>query len=386
MLSSSEFFPASSRPATKRAASLTADPGARMVAGVATGPAGSLSSSMAATLSRSGVYLLPGLLVCAVVTLAALALERAEVALFGHAWLESLVLAIVLGTILRSVCRARPAWAPGIRFAARFLLEAAVMLLGASLSAATILAHGPALIAGIALVVSLAIACSYGIGRLLGLPRKMAVLIACGNSICGNSAIAAVAPVIGASSDEVATSIGFTAVLGVLAVVCLPILAPLLSFSAVQYGVFAGLTVYAVPQVLAATAPVALASVQIGTLVKLVRVLMLGPVLVCLGLLVKKNQGAPRAAAPVLQAMPWFILGFLLLMGLRTADLIPSYLLQPAHSVSAALTIMSMAALGLGVDLGAVLRAGVRVSAVVLASLMALGLISYGLIAGLGLP
>ena len=115
--------------------------------------------------------------------------------------------------------------------------------------------RGPMLL-GIASVVAVAILASYGIGRLLGLPVRMALLVACGNSICGNSAIAAVAPVIGADGDDVAASIAFTAVLGVLAVLGLPLLAPLLGLSGHQYGVLAGLTVYAVPQVLAATAPV----------------------------------------------------------------------------------------------------------------------------------
>ena len=107
----------------------------------------------------------------------------------------------------------------------------------------------------------------------------MAVLIACGNSICGNSAIAAVAPVIGADSDDVASSISFTAVLGVVVVLVLPLLVPILQLSLTQYGVLAGLTVYAVPQVLAATLPIGALSNQVGTVIKVARVLMLGPVL-----------------------------------------------------------------------------------------------------------
>ncbi len=106
------------------------------------------------------------------------------------------------------------------------LLEIAVVLLGASVSAARPREPGPALLVGIAGVVALAIAASYGIGRLLGLPRRMAMLVACGNSICGNSAIAAVAPVIGADGDDVAAAIAFTAVLGVLVVLGLPLLVP----------------------------------------------------------------------------------------------------------------------------------------------------------------
>ena len=131
---------------------------------------------------------------------------------------------------------------------------------------------------------------------MLGLSTRLSILIACGNSICGNSAIAAVAPVIGADGDEIASSISFTAILGVMMVLGLPLLIPLLQLSATQYGILAGLTVYAVPQVLAATVPAGLVSTQIGTLVKLMRVLMLGPVVVGLSLLAPRLHGG-RAQA-----------------------------------------------------------------------------------------
>ncbi|MFX8473938.1 putative sulfate exporter family transporter, partial [Acinetobacter baumannii] len=91
-------------------------------------------------------------------------------------------------------------WHCGVSFSAKYPLEIAVVLLGASVSAATIFAVGPLLLVGIAGVVALAIPMSFAIGRMLGLPTRMALLVACGNSICGNSAIAAVAPVIGADS------------------------------------------------------------------------------------------------------------------------------------------------------------------------------------------
>src|SRR5262249_40565838 len=196
----------------------------------------------------------------------------------GEVYIEALVLAILLGVVARSL------WAPtlslkaGIEFSAKSLLEFAVVLLGASISGATLFTLGPAMLAGIVCVVSLAIASSYIICRSLGLPQRMAILIACGNAICGNSAIAAVAPIIAPDSDDVASSIAFTAVLGVAVVLGLPFLVPVLSLSLKQYGVLAGLTVYAVPQVLAATLPIGALSNQVGTIVKLVRVLMLGPV------------------------------------------------------------------------------------------------------------
>src|SRR6202008_1901383 len=129
--------------------------------------------------------------------------------------------------------------------------------------------------------------------RALGLPQRISILIACGNSICGNSAIAAVAPVIGAAADEIAASIAFTAVRGVIVVLLLPLLAPVLLLSLTQYGVLAGLTVYAVPQVLAATLPIGALANQVGTVIKLVRVLMLGPVVLGLSLLARDLRADP---------------------------------------------------------------------------------------------
>jgi uncharacterized integral membrane protein (TIGR00698 family) len=319
----------------------------------------------------------PGLLLCAAVTAAAYILEAGERLLLGGAPLEALVLAILLGTIARSLWTPRAHWLPGIGFSGRTLLEIAVMLLGASVNAAAILAGGPLVLAGIAAVVATAILSSLGIGRLLGLPPRLALLVACGNAICGNSAIAAVAPVIGADGDDIATSIAFTAVLGVGVVLGLPLLGEALGLSGARYGAFAGLTVYAVPQVLAAAAPMGAAALQTGTLIKLVRVLMLGPVCVVLSLLAPDKAGR----GPSLGHMaPWFILGFLALSAIRSFGLMPALVQAPAAAAASILTVMSMAALGLGVDIRSIAHAGGRVMATVVLSLAALGAISLGLL------
>jgi uncharacterized integral membrane protein (TIGR00698 family) len=339
------------------------------------------------------IRLIPGVLLCGTVTLAAMALERVEARALGRPGLEALVLAILLGTLVRSLWTPHRRWLPGIDFSAKTLLEVAVMLLGAAISVQNILEVGPTLLFGIVGVVVLAIVASYTLGRMMGLSQRMAILIACGNSVCGNSAIAAVAPVIHADSDDVASSIAFTAVLGVVSVLVLPLLVPIVGMSATQYGVLAGLTVYAVPQVLAATVPVGLLSTQIGTLVKLVRVLMLGPVVFALSLAAGRlergivHQGAivagdvdPQGRVRMHRLVPWFILAFLALGGLRSADLIPHAALAPAAAAANVLTIFAMAALGLGVDVRVVARAGGRATSTVIVSLLLLIGISLALI------
>ena len=326
--------------------------------------------------------LTPGLSLCGLITLSSYYLEYLEIYLFERAWLETLVMAILLGSAVRTFYRPNSRFDTGIHFGAKTLLEIAVVLLGASVSASAIMAQGASLIGGIALVVVIAIIASYSIGRLARLPKKMAILIACGNSICGNSAIAAVAPIIDADGNDVASSIAFTAVLGIAVVLILPIMIPLLNLTVLQYGVFAGLTVYAVPQVLAATTSVSLISTHIGTLVKLVRVLMLGPVVLTLSMLNSRNSGKRLTLSHM---APWFIVGFLSLITMRSFNLIPQFFIEPAHIFSNLLTVMSMAALGLGVDVRSVARAGYRVTAVVVLSFVTLSVISFVLIKLLGL-
>jgi uncharacterized integral membrane protein (TIGR00698 family) len=342
------------------------------------------------------ISVLPGIALCVIVTSAAYALEAGERMIFGKAWFEALVLAILIGTAVRSIWTPDAKWHAGIMFSAKYFLEIAVVLLGASVSASTILAVGPALLFGIAGVVASAIMLSLGIGRLLGLPTRMALLIACGNSICGNSAIAAVAPVIGADSDDVAASIAFTAVLGVVVVLCLPLIGIALGMSGVAYGALAGLTVYAVPQVIAAASPLGVVAVQTGTLVKLVRVLMLGPVCLVLSLVAPRLApqevpdgeivaGARAKKRPgISHIVPWFIVGFLIVVACRSLGLIPSVAIIPISRIATLLTVVSMAALGLGVDVRTVVKAGGRVTGAVVLSLIGLGGISFWLLALLG--
>src|ERR1700689_26285 len=342
--------PPSSKPAIRATAG---SPSALSSAAAnASPPASNSNFTRCCDLIDKASRLLPGIVLCIAITIVAIALQAIEVHFAGQAYLEALVLSILLGVAIRTAWTPAKRFVPGIAFSAKFLLEAAVVMLGASVGVAIVLAPGPILLVGIASVVAMALGSSFVICRMLGLPLRMAILIACGNSICGNSAIAAVAPVIGADGDDIASSISFTAVLGVIVVLTLPLLVPVLHLSLTQYGVLAGLTVYAVPQVLAATLPIGALSNQVGTVVKLVRVLMLGRVLFVLALLpsrLREEEGEtpphltagerPRAGMPdIHHLVPWFIAGFLLVLAARSLGVIPAPLLLPIKNIAALLT------------------------------------------------
>lgn len=329
--------------------------------------------------------LLPGIGLSALVALVSLGAQHLEESIFGHPYVEGLVIAIVLGMAIRTAWKPETLWRAGIAFSAKQLLEVAITLLGASISFSAIAASGISLLVAIVCTVAAILGASYGISRLLGLPVRLSILVACGNSVCGNSAIAAVAPVIGADGDDIASSISFTAILGVVMVLGLPLLIPLLRLSPTQYGILAGLTVYAVPQVLAATVPAGLLSTQIGTLVKLVRVLTLGPIVVGFSLLGRRlREGATGPVAlgrfNLFQLVPWFIVGFLVLAAFRSFGILPDQAVAPMLKAATLLTIVSMAALGLGVDVRVIREVGGRVTAAVTLSLLLLLMVSLAIV------
>jgi len=346
------------------------------------------SSVLTLPVYRRGSDLLPGMFVTAIVAAVAVVGGALEERLVGRAIIEPLVLAILVGMAVRTVAGEWPRTNAGVNFVAKDLLEIAVCLLGATMDVPSLFASGPKLAFGIVLLVCVALTFGLLIGRAAGLSPKLAILVACGNAICGNSAIAAVAPVIGADREDVASSIALTAVLGVAVVLGLPLLIAPLGLSHYQYGVLAGLTVYAVPQVLAAAFAVSALSGQVATVVKLARVLMLGPVVIFFALRAHAahvKNGGSDAPISMRKIVPWFVVGFVVLAALRSAGAIPDQASAAAKLGASWLTIAAMAALGLGVDLRSVRRVGASVVVAVGGSLVTLIVLALVLIRTLDL-
>jgi uncharacterized integral membrane protein (TIGR00698 family) len=310
--------------------------------------------------------LLPGLALASLIMLLANVLAEIETLVVGYSLLEPLVLALVLGVVVRAAWRPPPRLEPGIAFSAKQVLEFAIVLIGFSLALGTLIDAGARLGLAILVVVSLTIVLGVGLGRAAGLPVKLTVLIGVGNAICGNSAIAAVAPVIRARKEDVASAIALTAVLGIGVVLTLPLLVPLLAISDQEYGVVAGLSVYAVPQVLAATLPVGATAGQVASLVKLSRVLLLGPVVAILAVVFREREAVPGRGLSFSKLVPWFVIGFGVAVTLRSAGLVPDACASLAQQSSRILTAVAMAGLGLSVDIRSVRETGGRVALVVL--------------------
>lgn len=314
---------------------------------------------------------LPGLALCIVIAAIGWVLQLVEEKFFGRPYIEALVLALLLGVAVSALWDAPAKFRLGVQFASRELLELAVCLIGVAIDTALLRRAGVGLFVGVVGIVAASLGITYAVSRASGLPARLSVLLAAGNSICGNSAIAAVAPVIGADADDVASAISFTAVLGVIVVLLLPLLVPLLHLSDARYGVVAGLTVYAVPQVLAATLPVSAAAGAMATLVKLTRVLLLGPLVVAMSLVSHRKARTSQS-----QMIPWFIIGFVVFALARSTGVLSAEVIDRLRQAATGLTIVAMAGLGLGVDIRALRQSSGKIIGVVCVSLTALGVMS----------
>ncbi|MCC6628865.1 MAG: putative sulfate exporter family transporter [Chloroflexi bacterium] len=324
-----------------------------------------------------------------VLAVVALAMEQTARWLTGTPapLVEALVVALLLGVLMRNTIGMPAAAERGVALMSKPVLEAAVALLGATISAGQVIDLGLPVLALTLACVALALGLSLVLGRRLGLGPRLATLIAVGSAICGNSAIAAVAPVIKAEKREVASAIAVTSVIGVALVLTLPELAPLFALTDAQYGVVVGTTVYAVPQVVAASFPISVEAGQVATVVKLVRVTLIGPVVLVLALLWRtEGSGSWRSAF----RLPWFITGFLVLAVLASSGLLaglsvalglpPTGLATMLRDISKALMIGAMAALGLGVLFASVRTVGPQVLAAVVGSTVVLVAASLALV------
>ena len=316
----------------------------------------------------------PGLALAVVVAAIAWTIAEVEKVLIDNAVVDALVLAIVAGVLLRNLLSLPSAIDVGAKYASKQVLEVSVLLLGASVDVGQIVDAGLELFLLIAFSVVGGLTFTWVVGHyFLGLSSRLSVLVGVGNSICGNSAVAAVAPAIRATPDEVAAAIGISAIMGVGQILLLPLLVPGLDLTHYQYGVVAGIAVYAVPQVVAASFAVSSLSGQVATLVKLVRVLFLGPMIIVLGFLHRGDSDDGMFSQGMWQRtklyVPWFVAGFLVLAALRSTGVVPEATGDDAKTLSKLLFVVAMVGLGIGVDLKKVGAVGPRVATTILAAM-----------------
>ncbi len=319
--------------------------------------------------THSGAVLLPGLSLVAAATAVGFVVGEFVPAA------SPLVVGIVLGVVWRSVFGQVALVAPGLRFAATWLLRGGVMLLGMQLALGQVVHFGLPVLLVVLVSVTVTFVVTRRLGSFAGLGEARSLLVATGVSICGASAVAAANTVADGDEDDVATAVTSVTLLGTLAIAVFPVLALVLDLDDTQFGILAGASVHEVGQVVAIGGAAGAVVLHAAVVIKLARVVLLAPLVMLLSAAHRRRPGTARP--PV---VPWFVAGFVVLMLIRTTGVVPAPLVSVTSWFASLLLCAGMFGLGAAVDLRSVLRTGGRSLAVAATgSVLLVGLATAGL-------
>lgn len=301
---------------------------------------------------RPILNLLPGLALTGGLAAAGFAVQ----AITRQPALSPLVVAMVLGILVRNTLNPPVATGPGIAFSLRRLLRLGIVLLGFRLTLGQLEQVGFTGLAVIALTLAATFIFVKAMGRILGVDRKLAELIAAGTSVCGASAVLAVNTVTRGHDEDVAYAIACVTIFGSLSMLIFPFLAAPLGLAPEGYGLWVGATVHEVAQVVGAAFSQGEVAGQFGTVAKLSRVMMLAPLILALGALARRQGGEGGGKAP----MPWFVFGFIAVVVLNSFVSLPEAALGDVRMVSTVMLTMALAAMGLETHIGRLRLKGLR--------------------------
>ncbi len=294
-----------------------------------------------------------GLLLAGLVAAGAFALRRVP----GLEALSPMILAIVVGIAVGTGFGLPAAAAPGLSLASKPLLRLGIVLLGLQVTPAQILHLGAGGLAVVALTVAATFTFTVHVGRRLGVGRELAELIGAGSSICGASAVIAMNGVSAGSREDVAHAIATVTLYGTVSMLLFPLLGAALHLPPSAYGLWSGAAIHEVAQVIAAGFQGGPEAGEIATVAKLARVASLAPVVIAVGALRRRVVGGASAARP---PFPWFVLGFLALVGIGGVVDVPAGVRAAAAWTTTLFFTVALGALGLSVDLRRLLGEGWR--------------------------
>ncbi|MGW7581073.1 YeiH family protein [Kitasatospora sp. NPDC054768] len=359
----------------------------------------------------------PGLLLAALGVAAALGVHALVPAV------PKLTAAVVLGMVAAHLPGVRPVVRgiarPGLSTAGKRLMRLGIVLLGLKLSLDDVLGLGWATVAMVLAVVAATFAGTLWLGRRLGLPGDQPLLVATGYSICGASAIGAVSQAAGSEEEDVAASVALVTLCGTLAIAVLPLLQHPLGLDELEFGRWVGASVHDVGQVVATAQTSGAGALREAVLVKLMRVVLLAPLVAGVAVMVRRNlraarvarvasvkvaagvsTGASAAVTSVAGApaegevggktgeksaktdnrppiVPLFVAGFLAMIVLRTTGVLPERALGLASEAQELLLAAALFGLGSAVHLPTMARTGGRIALLGLGSWVVVAGVSY---------
>ena len=285
------------------------------------------------------------------------------------------VFGILLGMLFAKKRRPQ-AVEKGIQFTGKKILQYAIILLGFEMNLFHVMEVGEQSLYVMIFTLLAAFGAAFLVGKVLGLDRDMTSLIGAGTAICGGSAIAAVAPVIGAKDRDVVISIATIFFFNVLAVFIFPFLGHSWGMTDTGFGMWAGTAINDTSSVVAAGYAYSHDAGAYATIVKLTRTLMIVPVCLFFSLLVMKGARS-GAGFSLRRIFPMFVLYFVLACIVNTTGILPAEISHGLGMLGKFSIVLAMSAIGLNTDLASLVRNGARP--------LALGMVCWIAVAGTSL-
>ncbi len=280
------------------------------------------------------------------------------------------VIAILLGMIVTLFIKDKTAFASGIKFTSKKILQWAVILLGFGMNLSVVASTGLQSLPIIVCTIATSLIIAFALHKMLHIPGKISTLIGVGSSICGGSAIAATAPVIDADDEEVAQSISVIFFFNVLAALIFPYFGQLIGFdtlSGESFGVFAGTAVNDTSSVTAAASTwdamwnLGSETLDKAVTVKLTRTLAIIPITLALAFYRTKKEGSEGNKVSMKSVFPFFILYFVgasIITTVLMAFGVPSSIFAPIKELSKFFIVMAMSAIGLNTNIVSLIKNG----------------------------
>jgi uncharacterized integral membrane protein (TIGR00698 family) len=296
--------------------------------------------------------ILPGLALSAGLAVIAVALCR----WIGVQALNPVVVALVFGIAVRQGLGLSSSLKPGVAFSVRPVLRAAIVLLGLQVTPVQLLSIGAGALMLAVAAVALTMPFTIWLGGKLGVQPALSQLIGAGTGICGASAVVATNEVAGGDREDVAYALAVVTLFGTVALILYPIVGIALGFDPRVFGLWTGSSIHEVVQAVGAAAAGGAQAAEIGTITKLARVVLLAPAILALGYWMRRGAGPTKTKAPV----PWFAFGFLALIAVGGTGLVPADAVWLSRQVVPLMMATAVAALGLGIELSALRKRGMR--------------------------
>lgn len=278
------------------------------------------------------------------------------------------VFALLIGMVLNPLISNEASFDDGVKFTSKKILKLAIILMGATLSFTQVLEVGKYSLFVMIFTLATAFGGGYLFGKLFNINWKLSSLISAGTGICGGSAIAAIAPTIEAKTKDIAYAISATFLFDILMVILFPIAGRYFGMSDLGFGLWTGTAVNDTSSVVAAGYAFSDAAGNFSIIVKLTRTLSIVPVVLIFSYInqrIKANQAAEnnevtqKHKVNIKEIFPWFIIFFLVMVGIRSLGFIGDNLSETISSVSKFAMVMALGAIGLNTNFKEVSKSGI---------------------------